>query len=245
MWQWQDVNWRNWKIILKLDPDKEIKDSILGDILSHKGLDALIVGGTQNITRDNTEALLDRIYQLGYRGPLLQEISELNAISLNVDGYLLPVVLNAGHRDWFIGQHLSGIKTLGKFVNWSQVLVEAYVICNPHCATARRTRALVPDREELFAYQTLIEEVYNLPVLYVEYSGQYGNPAWLQELKARQKKAHIFYGGGIEDLSQAQEMGAFADTIIIGNLIYRHPRKLMEILDHRVKGSAKKECRGV
>ncbi|MCR6545615.1 heptaprenylglyceryl phosphate synthase [Dehalobacterium formicoaceticum] len=239
---WQDVNWRDWGIILKLDPDKKIREDILKEILSYSGIDAVIVGGTQNITRDNTEVLLQIIHDADYEGPLIQEISELQAVSVNVDGYLLPVVLNAGHRDWFIGQHLTGIKALGHLINWSQVLVEAYVICNPDSAAARRTQAIVPDREDLLAYQTLIEEVYALPILYVEYSGRYGNPDWLKALKERRKKAHIFYGGGIESVPQAEEMGSLADTIIIGNLIYRQPQKLMEILDHRSKKSFLQEA---
>ena len=49
--------WRKWKHITKLDPDKKINDKIIEDIIE-TGTDAIMISGTQNITKDNVSELL-------------------------------------------------------------------------------------------------------------------------------------------------------------------------------------------
>lgn len=227
---WQRIHWRKWRLIIKLDPDKTVESTLLKKIITKPCIDAILVGGTQNITKKNTEDLIRTVKSTGYTGPLIQEISALEAVSFHVDGYLLPVVLNTGQRDWFIGKHVEAVKTFGHLIDWSQVLPEAYVICNPQCAAAQLTQAIPPALDDLTAYLTLVEEVYRLPILYVEYSGVYGNPDWVQTIKEGRRSVHIFYGGGIENVRQAKEMMAAADTIILGNVIYEKPENLLDIM---------------
>ena len=227
---WQDINWREWKLLIKLDPDKKINARLLEQIIFQPAVDGVIVGGTQNITRENTENLVNIIRGTGYPGPLVQEISQMEAISTDVDGYLLPVVLNTANRDWFIGKHLEAVKKFGHLIDWSQILPEAYVICNPQCAAARLTQTISPSFADLEAYFTLVEEVYRLPLFYLEYSGIYGNVEWLKGIKERRLKTHIFYGGGIKNLTQAVEMMDIADTIVLGNVVYENPNGLVQIL---------------
>jgi len=172
------------------------------------------------------------VRETGYTGPLIQEISSLEAVSLNVDGYLLPVVLNTRERDWFIGKHLEAVKLYGHLIDWSKILPEAYVICNPRCAAAKLTRAIPPTFEDLLAYLALAEEVYRLPVFYLEYSGVYGNPEWVRAIKERSTKLHVFYGGGIKSLAQAEEMMAAGDTVILGNIIYENHQEAVKILEN-------------
>jgi len=229
---WPNDNWRKWRLIIKLDPDKEVDGKWLGRIISQPAVDGVIVGGTQNITRENTNALIHLVRETGYAGPLIQEISELEAVSLNVDGYLLPVVLNTGEREWLIGKHLEAVKKFGDIIDWSQILPEAYIICNPGCAAAKLTRARQPSLDDLMAYLVLAEEVYRLPIVYLEYSGLYGNVEWIKAIKERRFKTHLFYGGGIKSVSQAEEMLAVADTIIMGNIIYENPKKALKMLEN-------------
>ncbi|MGI6685451.1 MAG: heptaprenylglyceryl phosphate synthase [Bacillota bacterium] len=232
---WQNLNWRKWRLLLKLDPDKRISgtslERLLKQIIFQPSVDGVIIGGTQNITSENTEDLIDLVRETDYSGPLIQEISEITAISLNVNGYLLPIVLNTGSRDWFIGKHLEAVKKFGHLIDWSEILPEAYLICNPRCAAAELTEVIPPSLDDLIAYLDLVEEVYRLPIVYLEYSGIYGNVDWLKAIKERCRQTHLFYGGGIKSLAQAEEMMAVADTVILGNIIYDDPEGTLKILE--------------
>jgi len=228
---WQSSGWRNWKLIIKLDPDKKIPSELLEQIVFSPCMDGIFVGGTQNITKKNTEDLIRQVKSTGYTGPLIQEISELEAVSLNVDGYMLPIVLNTRERDWFMGKHLEAVKAFGHIIDWSLILPEAYIICNPQCAAAQLTQAITPSLDDLIAYLTLVDEVYRLPIIYLEYSGIYGNAQWVKAIKEQQPKAQVYYGGGIRSISQAEEMMSLADTVVLGNIVYEKPEETIEILE--------------
>lgn len=228
---WNKFDWTKWKVLLKLDPDKILTKKALATITTHPGIDGMVIGGTQNITHKNTEQLVYQIREHGYRGPLIQELSRIDAVSLNVDGYFLPLVLNTSDTTWFMGKHLEAVKKYGEFIDWSKILPEAYLILNPHCAAAKLTNSVNPKLEDVLAYVTLIEELFHLPIIYLEYSGTYGNPEIVQAVVNKRKKARVFYGGGISNEKQALEMTGLADTIIIGNIIYENPENLDKILD--------------
>src|SRR5690625_7799875 len=70
------------------------------------------------------------------------------------------------------------------------------------------------------AYAYMAEHIFKLPVFYVEYSGTYGDPDLVRQTKEQLNHTLLFYGGGIENLSQAIEMKKNADAIIVGNSIY-------------------------
>ena len=50
--------WRKWKHITKLDPDKKINPKIIEEIIE-TGTDAIMISGTQNITKENVTDLLE------------------------------------------------------------------------------------------------------------------------------------------------------------------------------------------
>jgi putative glycerol-1-phosphate prenyltransferase len=64
------------------------------------------------------------------------------------------------------------------------------------------------------------DKLLHLPIFYLEYSGVYGDPSLIKRVNSILETSRLFYGGGIETIEQAKEMGAAADTVIIGNLLY-------------------------
>ncbi len=208
----------SWRHVFKLDPDRPLSDAAL-DAICTSGTDAVIVGGTQNVTYENTVELLGRIRR--YAVPCALEISNADAVVPGFDLYLLPVVLNAGHRRWLIDAQLEGVKKYGRLIPWEQVVVEGYLVGHTESAVGRLTDScatLTP--EDVQAYAILAERMFHLPIFYVEFSGTLGNPEWLQAARSGLRHSRLFYGGGIRDGDTAAHMAQWADTIVVGNAIY-------------------------
>ncbi len=74
----------------------------------------------------------------------------------------------------------------------------------------------------------MVDKLYHLPIFYLEYSGKYGNVEEVKAIKEHLEQAQLFYGGGINDLNSAQEMAEYADTIVVGNIIYDNLKKALQ-----------------
>jgi putative glycerol-1-phosphate prenyltransferase len=206
--------------VVKLDPDRELSADVL-NALPNSGTDAVLLGGTQRITYEKVNALLGRLRRHAPDLPVWQEVSTEEAVVDGVDGYAVPVVLNSGDPRWLIGEHVRAVLRYRPFIDWSRVLVEGYLVLNPDCAVAELTHAKAAlTAEEAAAYAVAGEALFSMPVIYLEYSGAYGDPATVKEIGRLVQNAHLFYGGGIDSYAKAAEMGAHADTIIVGNALY-------------------------
>jgi putative glycerol-1-phosphate prenyltransferase len=207
-----------WRHVFKLDPDRPLSEEAL-DAVCTSGTDAVIVGGTQNVTYENTVELLGRIRR--YAVPCALEISNTDAVVPGFDVYLLPVVLNAGHRRWLIDAQLEGVKKYGNLIPWEQVVVEGYLIGHADSAVGRLTDSRSQlTLEDVKAYAVLAERMFRLPVFYVEFSGTLGKPEWLAAARSCLRHSRLFYGGGIRDGESAAHMARWADTVVVGNVIY-------------------------
>jgi len=212
--------WRQWRHIVKLDPDRAIGDEVL-QALAHSGTDAVFLGGTDGVTHENASRLLGRLRRFAPELPLWQEISDEAAVVDGVDGYAVPVVLNTRNPEWLIGAHARAVARYRPFIDWSRVLVEGYVVLNGAAAVARRTEAqttLTP--EDVAALAVAGEAIFSLPVIYLEYSGTYGDPHLVAEVCRVLRHAHVFYGGGLDSYERAAEIARHADTLIVGNALY-------------------------
>ena len=76
-----------WRHVFKLDPNRPLSDAALECICTSK-TDAIIIGGTDGITYENTHLLWQRVKS--YEIPCVQEISTFSAILLGCEGYLIP-----------------------------------------------------------------------------------------------------------------------------------------------------------
>jgi len=212
------IDYRSWRHAFKLDPDKAIDDDAL-EAICESGTDGIIVGGTYGVTYDNTLDLMSRIRR--YAVPAVLEISSLDAVVPGFDSYLIPLVLNAGDPNWMFAPHVSGLKAYGAYIHWDDIMTEGYLVANPDAGVAKLTQARpIHDAAEAKAYAQVATRICRLPIVYLEYSGTYGDPDVVRACKAGADDAHLFYGGGIRTPEQAGEMAAIADTVVVGNVIY-------------------------
>lgn len=211
-------DYREWKHVFKLDPNKEIDDQSLEEICE-SGTDAILVGGTDGISLENVINLMARIRK--FTVPCVLEVSSFETIAPGFDLYFIPSVLNSPNREWIIGQHQKAIKEYSHFINWKEVVTEGYCILNGDSKAAKLTNAITNlDEDEVAAYAILAEKMLKMPIFYLEYSGAYGDPELVRYTKNQLEESVLFYGGGIRTAEQAAEMKQYADVIVIGNVIY-------------------------
>ncbi|MCH5586531.1 heptaprenylglyceryl phosphate synthase [Shimazuella sp. AN120528] len=203
--------------VFKLDPAKPISEKAI-QMLATSGTDAILVGGTDGVTFQNTADLLCHLQN--YAIPCFQEISTPTSFVPGFQGYFTPSVLNTDEAKWILGMHHQTIKAFGPFVPWDKVLLEAYVVLNPDAKVAKRTNANTNLQiADVIAYAQMAEWL-QIPIFYVEYSGTYGRVDIVQEVSAVLHHTRLCYGGGIRSQEQAEEMATWADMVVVGNLIY-------------------------
>ena len=216
-----------WRHAVKLDPDKPLATALVRRIAA-SGTDAVLIGGTQRITRLKVLNLLRQLRHAPV--PVVLEVSSQACAVPGADAYFVPLVLNGRGRDWLIDQHLEGLRRVGAFVPWSRVLAEGYIIGNPDAAVARRVGVeRAPGTADLEAYVRYGAGILRLPIVYLEYSGALADPASvavaaraLHRIRTAAGTAtRLFYGGGIRTFSAARELLKQVDTIVVGNALYQ------------------------
>ncbi|MGM0904729.1 MAG: heptaprenylglyceryl phosphate synthase [Bacillota bacterium] len=211
---------RQWRHVFKLDPNKDISDKDLEKICE-SGTDAIIVGGTDGVTIEGVLDLMSRVRR--YTVPCILEVSDAEAITPGYDLYFIPTVLNSTKTEWVTGLHHEAVKEFGDIMDWDEILIEGYCILNGECKAAQLTQSKTDlTVEDVRAYAMMAEKMFHLPIFYLEYSGTYGDPVLVQQVKETLEKTVLFYGGGIHSYEQAVEMGKAADVIVVGNSLYEN-----------------------
>ena len=148
-------------------------------------------------------------------------VSNVEAITPGCDYFFSPSVMNSQKRELILGQHHQAIKEYGAIMNWEEVVMEGYCVLNSDSKVAELTEADTEmDQDDVLAYARMAEHLYHFPVFYLEYSGMYGDVDTVKQVSAVLDQTKLFYGGGIQSEEQAKQMAAYADTIVVGNLIY-------------------------
>ena len=137
-----------------------------------------------------------------------------------LDGYLIPIVFNAGDVFWTTGAHKEWAR-LDDAISWDRTFTEAYVVLNPASSVAEYTDADCDlGADEVAAYAEVAERMFGQEIVYVEYSGTFGDGDLVQAAADAVDEAAVFYGGGIGDYETAYEMGKRADTVVVGDLVH-------------------------
>lgn len=212
-------DWSDWDHIVKVDPDKTLVEGETYEDVCETGTDALEIGGTLDVTSEKMERVIEACAK--YDVPLYQEPSNPAVVvdDESVDGFLVPVVLNAGDVAWMTGFHKEWVKT--DDVDWDRTTTEAYIILNPESSAAQLTEAdCDQSAEDVAAYAEIAEQMYGQEIVYVEYSGTLGDTEKVAAANEALSEATLFYGGGIHDYESAREMARHADTIVVGDLVH-------------------------
>ncbi len=211
------MKWKNWVHVTKLDPDKHLTPQAIGDIAT-SGTDALMLSGTLNVTRENIGDLLDQV--ASYDLPVIVEPSGPEAVIFEgIDLLYVPSVLNTSDVQWIVGKHRDWV--LHQEVEWEKVVPEAYIVLNPDSSVGKVTRAVCTlSGADVAAYTRVADHYFHFPIVYIEYSGMYGDPAIVKSASEAIDDAILYYGGGINSAARAAEMARYADTIVVGNAIY-------------------------
>lgn len=210
-------NRKEWKHVFKLDPNKEITDEKLTTICE-SGTDAIMVGGTDDVTLDGVLQLLSRIRR--HSVPCILEVSTMDAVTPGFDLYYIPMVLNSKDKKWMMDIQHQAVKDFGDMLPWEDVTAEGYCIMNPEAKAFSYADCELSSAEDAIAYAQMAEHLFHFPIFYLEYSGTYGDPVLVKQLKEQLNETQLFYGGGITNFAQAKEMAQYADVIVVGNALY-------------------------
>jgi phosphoglycerol geranylgeranyltransferase len=212
------IDWKKWRHVTKLDPDKPITPKDVAAIVD-SGTDAIMVSGTQNITKENVANLVNMLSE--YSIPKVLEPAGAPGMRDDLDFIFVPSVFNTKNSKWLVGMQKDFIRDTN-FACWDKVVPEAYIILNKFSAVGLVTRAdtgLSP--RDAAAYAELADRFFKFPIVYIEYSGTYGNPEIVKAVREKLHNSVLYYGGGIDSREKAETMAKYANTIVVGNAVYK------------------------
>ncbi|ACV46430.1 MULTISPECIES: heptaprenylglyceryl phosphate synthase [Halomicrobium] len=246
-----NLDWDDITHVTKIDPAKDLPRDI--GVLSET--DAIIVGGSDGVTAENTLAVIEQIGEAVPSIPILQEPYSSDHVSTDtidaVDLLAIPAVYN-GDREHFVGKHLdlftevgnkpeelfgTGLPVLGDLIASKgldavarmadKIVGEGYVIQNIESKAATVSGVETAYTTEQVAGAALATEAfYGFPIFYLEYSGTYGGPEEVEAAASHLDDATLVYGGGINSRRRAREiLDAGADAIIVGDCFHEDPEQ--------------------
>lgn len=207
-----------WRHVFKLDPERELSDEAL-EAICLSGTDAIIVGGSSGVTFENTVDLMSKIRR--YEVDCTLEVSTMDGAVPGFDGYFVPIVLNTDRAEWINGRQTEGLREYGTFVPWEETAAQGYIILNAEATAAKLTGAKTElDADEVIAHVRMADRLMRLPVVYIEYSGRFGDMGLLKGVRSATSGARLFYGGGIDGAEKARLAAESAHTVVVGNIVY-------------------------
>ena len=213
------MKWKDWVHVTKLDPDKQLRPGDI-DAIAASGTDALMLSGTLNVTQENLATLQKQVK--AYNLPLVMEPASPDAVLMQgIDYVFVPSVINSTDVQWIIGKHSTWIQKQKQKIEWDLIVPEAYIVLNPDSAVGKLTKSLCDLKaEEVAAYAAVADNYFHFPIIYIEYSGMFGDPNVVKAASDAIRNSILYYGGGINSAEKAAQMSRYADTIVVGNAVY-------------------------
>jgi phosphoglycerol geranylgeranyltransferase len=213
------MRWKDWVHVTKLDPDKQLKPGDI-DAIASSGTDALMLSGTLNVTQENLSALQKQVK--AYNLPLVMEPAGPEAVLMQgIDYVFVPSVMNTTDVQWIVGKHRAWVQQHNGRIPWDSIVPEAYIVLNPNSSVGKVTKAICElSAAEVAAYTTIADRYFHFPIVYLEYSGMFGDPDVVKAASEAIDTSVLYYGGGINSAEKAARMSKYADTIVVGNAVY-------------------------
>ena len=114
-----------------------------------------------------------------YDLPLVMEPAGPEAVLMQgIDYVFVPSVMNTTDVAWLVGKHRAWVQQQKGKIPWEYIVPEAYIVLNPNSSVGKVTKSVCNlNADEVAAYVTVADHYFHFPIVYIEYSGTYGNPA--------------------------------------------------------------------
>ncbi len=213
------MKWKDWVHVTKLDPDKQLQQGDI-DSIAASGTDALMLSGTLNVTQKNLVSLQKQVK--AYNLPIVMEPASPEAVLMEgIDYVFVPSVVNTTDVQWMVGKHRLWVQQQKQRIPWERIVPEAYIVLNSLSSVGKVTKADCSlSAEAVAAFTTISDHFFHFPIVYIEYSGTYGDPDVVKAASDAIDKSILYYGGGINSAQKAAQMAKYADTIVVGNAVY-------------------------
>ncbi len=226
-----------------IDPDEQTPDEAgkLAEILEEAGSDAIMVGGSTGITKENLDktvkAMSDRIDL-----PIIHFPTKAGAMSQYVNAIYFMSMLNSRDLSKVIGEQVMGAPMIKK-MNIEPIPM-GYVIVEPGMKVGEVGNAdlISRDKPESVINYGLAAQYLGMKLFYLEAGSGSPEPVPLEMIKAYKENVDIplIVGGGIRNYKQAKKIAeAGADVIVTGTVLEESQevgQKMKELI------SAIKEC---
>lgn len=207
----------NVKHIFKLDPNKEISDENLQKVCE-SGTDLILVGGTDGVTEDNVLDLLARVRR--YSVPLALEVTNTDSVTQGFDHYFIPSVFNTNDMKYRDGILVDALEDHFPVIDFEEISLFPYIILNEDSKAFKKSNAYLPPEDALTSTLHMMDKLYKLPYIYIEYSGTLGELETVKAIKETLEHSKVIYGGGIKNKEEAEAFSEVADIVVVGNAIY-------------------------
>ncbi|MFW6083357.1 MAG: geranylgeranylglyceryl/heptaprenylglyceryl phosphate synthase [Thermoplasmatota archaeon] len=226
-----------------IDPDEQAPEEAaeLAKILENSGSDAIMVGGSTGITKENLDKtvkyMVDKVDI-----PIIHFPTTAGAMSEHVNAVYFMSMLNSKDLSKVIGEQVVGAPIIKK-MNIEPISM-GYVIVEPGMKVGEVGKAdLLPrDEPEMVVNYGLAAQYLGMKLFYLEAGSGSPDPVPVEMIKSYKENVDIplIVGGGIRNYKQAQKIAeAGADIIVTGTVLEESKnvsKKMKELIP------ALKEC---
>ena len=225
-------------IAVLIDPDKapdnqKLKQMI--DLCTENCVDFFFVGGSL-ITTTNLMEVIAVIKDNVSSVPVILFPGNVIQIDPTADGILFLSLISGRNPDLLIGQHVQAAPLLKNY--GMEILPTGYMLISSgrlsSAAYISNTTPIPEDKFSIAASTAMAGEMLGLKLMYLDGGSGAEKEISSKMISAVRKVINVplLVGGGINNGEKTQiALEAGADVIVVGNVLEKDPKKLIEIAD--------------